>query len=211
MGALQSYLNDTTNPLDLIERLAERRDWSVDRTNDCEVTMVMGGGWSDLYVSLNWRDDLESLLVACTYDMKVPPARKDEVGRLLALINGQLFHGHFDMWQADGSIVFRNNLVLSGGAVANDAQCETLIRLGIESCERYYPAVQYVCWAGQTANAALESSLLETMGEARALRSREPWFSWVPARWAAQCLRAGSNPAPIQKKLRSLIHLRQLT
>ena len=49
MGALQSFLNDTTNPLDLIERLAERRDWSVDRTNDCEVTMVMGGGWSDLY------------------------------------------------------------------------------------------------------------------------------------------------------------------
>ena len=43
MGALQSYVNDTTNPLDLIERLAERRDWSVDRTNDCEVTMVMGG------------------------------------------------------------------------------------------------------------------------------------------------------------------------
>ena len=128
--------------------------------------MVMGGGWSDLYVSLNWRDDLESLLVACTYDVKVPPARKDEVGRLLALINGQLFHGHFDMWHSDGSIVFRNNLVLSGGAVANDAQCETLIRLGIESCERYYPAVQYVCWAGQTAHAALESSLLETMGEA---------------------------------------------
>jgi hypothetical protein len=26
--------------------------------------------------------------------------------------------------------------------------------------------VQYVCWAGQTAEAALESSLLETMGEA---------------------------------------------
>ena len=166
MGALQSYVNVTANPLDLIERLAERRDWSLDRTNDSEVTMVMTGGWSDLHVSLNWRDDLESLLVACTYDMKVPQVRLDEIGRLLTLINGQLFHGHFDMWHGDGSIVFRNNLVLSGGAVANDAQCETLIRLAIESCERYYPAVQYVCWAGKSANAALESSLLETMGEA---------------------------------------------
>ena len=56
MGSLQFYESETTNPLDLIERLAERRDWSVDRTNDSEVTMVMGGGWSDLYVSLNWRD-----------------------------------------------------------------------------------------------------------------------------------------------------------
>ena len=43
MGLLQSFESGTTNPLDLIERLAERRDWSVDRTNDCEVTMVMGG------------------------------------------------------------------------------------------------------------------------------------------------------------------------
>ena len=166
MGALQSYLNDTTNPLDLIERLAERRDWFVDRTNDCEVTMVMGGGWNDLYVSLNWRDDLESLLVACTYDMKVPPARKDEVGRLLALINGQLFHGHFDMWEADGSIIYRNTLVLAGGAVANDRQCETLIRLGLEYWERYFPAMQYVCWAGKTAEDALQCSMFETAGEA---------------------------------------------
>jgi hypothetical protein len=166
MGALQSYESNTTNPLDLIERLAERRDWSLDRTNDCEVTMVLTGGWSDLHVSLNWRDDLESLLVACTYDVKVPQPRKDEVGRLLTLINGQLFHGHFDMWHGDGSIVFRNNLVLAGGAVANDAQCEALIRLGIEACERYYPALQYVCWAGQNATEALASSLLETMGEA---------------------------------------------
>lgn len=166
MGTLQSYATETPNPLDLIERLAERRDWSLDRTNDCEVTMVMTGGWSDVYVSLNWRDDLESLLVACTYDFKVPQVRKDEVGRLLTLINGQLLHGHFDIWQSDGSIVFRNNLVLAGGAVANDAQCETLIRLGIESCQRYYPTVQYVCWAGKTAEDALENSLLETMGEA---------------------------------------------
>ena len=61
---------------------------------------------------------------------------------------------------------FRYNNLAIDGAVANDAQCETLIRLGVEACERYYPAVQYVCWAGKSANAALESSLLETMGEA---------------------------------------------
>jgi hypothetical protein len=152
-------LNDTTNPLDLIERLAERRDWSVDRTNDCEVTMVMGGGWSDLYVSLNWRDDLESLLVACTYDMKVPPTRKDEVGRLLSLINGQLFHGHFDMWHGDGSIVFRNNLVLGGAVTVCNAKPSSTRH----EILTLYPAVQYVCWAGQTADRLEQPA--ETMGE----------------------------------------------
>ncbi len=166
MGALQQYAVEAANPLDVVERLAERRAWSLDRTNDSEVSMVVTGGWSDIYVSMNWREDMESLHVACTFDAKVPPARKDEMGRLMTMINEQLFHGHFDLWRQDGSIVFRNSLVLAGGAMANDAQCEMLIRLGLESCQRYYPAIQYVCWAGQTAVQALESSLLETMGEA---------------------------------------------
>ena len=166
MGALHSFSPEPSNPLDVIERLAERCDWSLDRTNDSEVSLVVSGGWSDVFVSLNWRDDLESLHVACTFDVKVPNARKAEVGRLFTLINGQLFHGHFDVWDADGSIIYRNTLVLAGGAVANDKQCETLIRLGLEYCERYFPAVQYVCWAGKSAEDALECTMFETIGEA---------------------------------------------
>jgi hypothetical protein len=166
MGALQAFETETTNPLDLIERLAERCDWPLDRTTESEVSLVVSGGWSDVYVSMNWRDDLESLHVACTFDMKVPPARKHEVGRLFTLINGQLFHGHFDVWDGDGSIVYRNTLVLAGGAVANDKQCEALIRFGIDYCERYFPSLQYVCWAGKSAEDALECSMFETAGEA---------------------------------------------
>jgi hypothetical protein len=166
MGALHALETETSNPLDVIERLAERCDWSLDRSNECEVNLVVTGGWSDVYVSLNWRNELESLQVACTYDMKVPPACKNEVGRLFTLVNSQLFHGHFDVWEGDGSIIYRNTLVLSGGAVANDKQCETLIRLGLEYCERYFPSIQYVCWAGKSAEVALECSMFETVGEA---------------------------------------------
>lgn len=166
MSVLHAFTPEPYNPLDVVERLAERCDWSLDRTNDSEVSFVVPGCWSDVYVSLNWRDDLEALLVACTYDAKVPTARKPEVLRLFSLVNGQLFHGHFDMWEADGSIIYRNTLVLAGGAVANDRQCETLIRLGLEYWERYFPAMQYVCWAGKTAEDALQCSMFETAGEA---------------------------------------------
>jgi hypothetical protein len=166
MGALQALSPDYPNPLDVVERLAERCAWSLDRTNESEVSLVVAGGWSDVFVSLNWRDDLESLHVACTFDVRVPNARKSEIGRLFMLINGQLFHGHFDIWESDGSIVYRNTLMLAGGAIANDKQCETLIQLGLEYCERYFPAVQYVCWAGKTAEAALECSMIDTVGEA---------------------------------------------
>ena len=81
-------------------------------------------------------------------------------------MNEQLYFGHFDVWREDGSILFRNSLILAGGAEANEAQCESLIRIAIEACERYFPSLQFVMWAGKTAEEAIASSLLETVGEA---------------------------------------------
>jgi hypothetical protein len=166
MAAVQAYGTEISNPLDRVEKLAEAYHWAFDRTAQSEVTMRLAGGWSELSVSMCWRDDLETLHVAAAFDAKIPAPRRDETSRLMALINEQLLHGHFDLWHSDGSLVFRNSLLLTGGAEANDAQCEALIKLAVEACERYFPAVQFVVWAGRTAAEALESSLLETLGEA---------------------------------------------
>jgi hypothetical protein len=166
MSLSAAYEPILSNPLDRVERLAERRAWTLDRPNTDEVVMAVGGGWCDLSLSMNWRDDLESLLVASSYELKVPEKRREEIARLVALINGQLVHGHFDFWEKDGTVVFRNSLLLSGGAEANDAQCEGLIALAVDTCQRYYPAVQFVIWAGHSASQALDSALLETHGEA---------------------------------------------
>lgn len=154
-----------SNPLDRVERLAERRDWTLDRPSSDEVLMSVEGGWCALSLSLTWRDDLESLLVACTYELKVPDKRREEVARLVAAMNSQLVHGHFEFWE-DGTVMFRYSLLLAGGAEANDAQCEQLIRVAVDSCQRYYPAIQFVIWAGHSAEQALDSALLETHGEA---------------------------------------------
>ncbi len=154
------------NPLDRVEKLAEIRRWPMDRTSDDEVVMSISGGWCNLQLSLYWRDDLEALQFACTYDLKVADARHGEVLRLLSLINAQLLHGHFDFWAKEGTVNFRHSLILAGGAEANDAQCDALIRAGVDACQRYYPALQFVIWAGQSADQALQNALLETLGEA---------------------------------------------
>ncbi len=166
MAALQHVMHETPNPLDRVEKIAASRAWALDRTGDDEAVMLVAGAGSDLQVSLEWREELETLHLACRFDAKVPGPRRDEMMRLLARINEQLLHGHFDLWRQDGSLMFRNSLVLAGGAEANDAQCEALIGLAVETCQRYYPAVQFVAWAGLEAGAALDSSLFETVGEA---------------------------------------------
>lgn len=157
---------DLSNPLDRVERIAEAYQWAFSRTDVREVMMEVSGGWSDMSISLNWRDEFEILHVAVSLEMKVPQARRDEVAKLLARINEQLLVGHFDLWHSDGSLLFRNSLLLAGNAEANDAQCEALIRFAVETCERYFPAVQFVVWAGQPAGEALEAAMIDTWGEA---------------------------------------------
>lgn len=165
MPALQSVLNEASNPLDHIEELAMTNDWTVERDGDDEVNMIIEGGWTDLHLCINWHRELEGVHLACTFDLKIPAARCEEVSRLSALINEQLYFGHFDVWRAEGVVLFRNGLLLTG-AEATSGQCEALIRLALESCERYFPAFQFVIWAGKGAEDALQSSLLETVGEA---------------------------------------------
>lgn len=165
MSTAAASLNEH-NPLDRVERLAESRRWPMERTGDDEVIMSIAGGWCALNLSLYWRDDLEALQVTCSYDLKVPENRKLEVMRLLSLVNARLLYGHFDLWANEGMVTYRHTLILSGGAEANDAQCDTLIRAAVDTCQRYYPAMQFVIWAGQTAETAIDNALLETHGEA---------------------------------------------
>jgi hypothetical protein len=166
MSAFHAFAARSTNPIDVVEQVAAGNDWTVDRCADDELHMVVGGSFTDLHICFNWREDLETLHLACTFDVKVPQRRHEEVCRLLNLINEQLYLGHFDLWRRDGSLLYRHGLTLAGGAVAADSQCEQLINLALQACERYFPAFQYVIWAGKAAEEAIQSSLMQTAGEA---------------------------------------------
>lgn len=165
MATAESGFDRVRNPVDLVEQVATSHDWACDRTNEDELTLNVAGSWTDYHVSLNWRDDLESLHIACAFDFKVPDNRLGEVYRLIAQINEQLWLGHFDLWVHEGLIMFRQGLMLNG-AVATQRQCEALLRAALEACERYYQSFQFVVWAGKDAREALASTMFETQGQA---------------------------------------------
>lgn len=154
------------NPLDVVERIAAVNDWSFERSSDDEITILVAGRWSDYQVSYTWMGDIEALHLACAFDIKVPERRRDEVRQLISLINEQMWVGHFDLWTQDGLVMFRHALMLTGGVEASSKQCEALLGIALEACERYFPAYQFVVWAGKSARAALDATMFETAGEA---------------------------------------------
>ena len=110
--------------------------------------------------------EIEALHLACAFDMRVPELRLSEVQQLIALINEQMWIGHFDVWTQNGVVMFRHALLLAGGGSASDRQCEAVLGTALDSCERYFPAFQFVVWAGKSAREAMNSVMFETSGEA---------------------------------------------
>jgi len=154
------------NPLDVVERMAAGNNWPFERAGEDEIGLVVTGRWTNYQVSFTWMGDIEALHLACAFDLKVPEARLTEVQRLIGLINEQLWIGHFDVWTQNGAIMFRHALVLAGGIAASGRQCEAVLGTALDSCERYFPAFNFVVWAGKSPREAMESAMFDTAGEA---------------------------------------------
>ncbi len=164
-----SFAEDLTtrrdNPLDAVEQMAMANDWSFERGTDDEITLVVGGAWANYQISFTWMSEIEVLHLACAFELRVPEARRTAVRDLVIRINEQLWIGHFDMWMQNAMVMFRHALLLVG-TVASREQCEAALVSAVGSCERYYPAFQYVTWAGKSARDAMDRVMFETAGQA---------------------------------------------
>ena len=166
MSLIEFISDSTSNPLQVVEDIAAVNSWAFERSGDNEITILVKGRWTDYQVCFTWMGEIEALHLACTFDMKIPDARRAEVQRLIALVNEQLWIGHFDIWMQSGLIMFRQALPLNGGLSATSLQCEAMLAGGVDAAERYFPAMQFVVWAGKTAQKAMAAAMFETEGEA---------------------------------------------
>ncbi len=165
MSLVELEIERDINPVDLVEQVASFNDWQFERTED-EISMTISGSWSDYDISLSWMEDFEALHLACAFDLKIPENRMVESSQLIRRINEQLLIGHFDLWQEDGAVMFRQTLLLNGGQDPTAEQLECLLNSALEACERYYQAFQFVVWAGKSSSDALDAVLFETRGTA---------------------------------------------
>lgn len=154
------------HPLDVVERVALSNNWSFERAVEDEIVLVISGDRTNYQASFAWINDIELLHMACAFEMKVPKQRLLEVQQLIVGINEQLWIGHFDVWTQHGMVMFRHALLLAGGASISGPQCEVALGSALDTCERYYPAFQFVVWADKSAREAMDAVMFETCGEA---------------------------------------------
>ncbi|HLZ68134.1 MAG TPA: YbjN domain-containing protein [Aliidongia sp.] len=155
-----------TNPIDLVEEIVLANEWPHDRSSDEEMVVEISGRWCDYRLLFVWQEEISALHFSCSFDMKVPKARKPPVYELLATVNEKMWLGHFDICSDTGLPMFRHAVLLRGAMGASVEQIEDLVDMALTECERFYPAFQFVIWGGKTAEEAVISAMIEPVGEA---------------------------------------------
>jgi hypothetical protein len=154
------------HPIDIVETLAEERDWDFDRIGDDQIAMAISGVWSTYSVTLALSRQDESLRLISAFEMDPPEDRLRELYTVMGMANDKCWTGAFTLWRDQNLMAYRYSLNLAGGAMASSAQINDMVRTAIGICERFYPAFQLVLAGEEDAENALGMAISEAYGRA---------------------------------------------
>ena len=159
-------ITEDIHPIDIVETLAEHREWDFDRVAEDQIAMAIEGVWRTYSLTLAWSPQDETLRLICTFEMAPPEDRLAELALLLNKANDHLWTGCFNLWPEQGLMVFRYGLTLAGEATPTAGQIDAMLRGAVVAAERFYPAFQLVAWGDDTAEDALAIAMSEAVGRA---------------------------------------------
>lgn len=163
---ISEFERDESAPVDMLAALFEARGWSFELDGEDEITAEYKGSWTSYQIRAIWREEDNALQLIVLPDVTVPSDKRDTVYTALGLINEQLWLGHFDMWSANGILLFRHGSLLPPNGLLGVDQAQTIIDVAIDECERFYPVFQFVLWGGKSPGEAIAAALIDTHGEA---------------------------------------------
>lgn len=159
--------HDDNNPLDLIEDLAESRQWKFVRDDETFMSITLPGQNANYDVALEWQEEFSSLLFAVTLKLEIAEAQYESAARTIEQINQNLWMGHFDLSNKGKFPTFRQTflfrMIPAGIAIdiVNDA-----MEVALAECNRFYSTFQLVQAGDVRLHDNLSAAVFETVGEA---------------------------------------------
>ncbi len=153
-------------PVDMLAALFEARGWPYEFAGEDEITTEVQGSWANYQIRGIWRHEDHVLQLLCLPDIRVPDDKRAAMFEVLALINEQLWIGHFDVWSNGGVLLYRHGFMLGDDGLLSIGQAQTAVEAAVEECDRFYPAFQFILWGDKTPAEALASALVDAAGEA---------------------------------------------
>ena len=158
--------HDDAAPVDMLGQLFEARGWPYEMLTHDEITGEVQGSWANYQLRGIWRADDHVLQLLCLPDIRVPEDKRAAIFEVLAMINEQLWLGHFDVWSNGSVLLYRHGLMLGDDGMLSIDHAQALVEAAVEECDRFYPAFQFILWGDKSPADALASALVDAAGEA---------------------------------------------
>jgi hypothetical protein len=156
---------DDADALDVVEAVLSADSKAYERLDE-EVHFAASIAYCDLHGVFVSREDAPSLALSLIFDLKAPRLRRGDIASLLSLLNEALWLGHFELGSDDHALSWRMVVPLIGRDTPEPAEVAAILAAGVDACERFYPAFNFLLWAGKTPEEAAQAALFETAGEA---------------------------------------------
>lgn len=157
---------EDSGPIEMLSAMFAAHGWAWDHAGEDEITGEIPGSWTTYQMRAIWRSDDRVLQLLCLPDVRVPEAKRAVAFELLALVNEQLWLGHFDIWSQGGVLLYRHGVMLGDDGVLTLAMAQTAIDSAIAECDRFYPAFQFAVWGEKSPREALDAAMVDAVGEA---------------------------------------------
>ena len=154
------------NPIDLVENIFSNRSFELERRGANEVVIEVQGKWNNMLLFFAWEASMNCLHLSCLMDIETKIEDRSKIFELLALINEELWVGHFSYWTEQNTPVFKHSLFLNNEDDFFEEKIEQMIDIAIKECERMYPVFKVVLTKGMDPKQALYPMLMETVGQA---------------------------------------------
>jgi hypothetical protein len=141
---------DDAAPVDMLASLFDARGWTYEFVSDDELLGEIQGSWAKYQLRAIWRADDNVLQLLCLPDIRVAEDKRAPLYEVMALINEQLWLGHFDLWSNGGVLVYRHGLMLGDDGLLSLDQAQTAVEAAVDECDRFYPAFQFILWGDKS-------------------------------------------------------------
>lgn len=166
MDLAKNYNSEYYNPIDTVENIFNAQNYELDRRNINEVAVEIQGKWNNMLLFFAWEENMRCLHMSCLMDIESKIEDRSKIFELLALVNEELWVGHFSYWTEQNMPVFKHSMIVTDAENEFEGKISQLIDIAVKECERMYPIFNVVLTKGMNPHQALYPMNFETIGRA---------------------------------------------
>jgi hypothetical protein len=150
----------------LVEHIFSSQSFELDRRSSDEVAVEVQGKWHNMVLFFSYEKNMNCLHLSCLMDIKTTIEDRSKVFELLALVNEQIWMGHFSYWAEQNMPVFKHSIIINNDDNNFETKLSQIINVAIKECERMYPIFNVVLTKDMDPQKAMYPMMMETMGSA---------------------------------------------